>query len=120
MVNTYHGLISIFDLCICFTYSTEQALLTSISSVGCHRLTVTNDNTKPTARLVVTGEIVLITEDGKETHLSNAGDTVVQKGGMHAWRNPSSDKWARWVTVLIAAEPAVVNGSVLKPAFVHD
>jgi hypothetical protein len=70
--------------------------------------------------ILVTGEITLITEDEKETHLTNAGDTVVQKGGMHAWRNPSPDKWARWVTVLIAAEPAVVHGNALKPAFVHD
>lgn len=68
----------------------------------------------------VTGEIVLITEDGKETHLANAGDTIVQKGTMHAWRNPSEDKWARWVTVLIAAEPAMVNGSALEPAFSDD
>ncbi|KAG6842238.1 hypothetical protein C0991_000208 [Blastosporella zonata] len=62
------------------------------------------------------GELILITEDGTETHLKNPGDTVVQKGTMHAWRNPS-DNWTRWVTVLIAAEPAIVDGEPLAPAF---
>jgi len=57
---------------------------------------------------------VLITEDGKETHLKNPGDTVIQKGAMHAWRNPSNE-WARWVSILIAAEPAIVNGQALGP-----
>ncbi|KAF4572951.1 hypothetical protein EYR40_003962 [Pleurotus pulmonarius] len=66
--------------------------------------------------ILVEGEIVLITEDGAETHLRNPGDTVVQKGTMHAWRNPGAS-WARWVSVLISAEPAVVNGRVLHPEF---
>ncbi|KAF8960996.1 hypothetical protein BDZ97DRAFT_1266279 [Flammula alnicola] len=39
--------------------------------------------------ILVSGELVLICEDGTEKHLKNAGDTVVQKGTMHAWRNPS-------------------------------
>ena len=67
-------------------------------------------------RPLVEGEIVLITEDGAETHLRNPGDTVVQKGTMHAWRNPGAS-WARWVSVLISAEPSVVNGRVLHPEF---
>ncbi|TFK41198.1 hypothetical protein BDQ12DRAFT_720891 [Crucibulum laeve] len=62
-------------------------------------------------------ELILITEDGVEKHLKNPGDTVVQKGALHAWRNPSSRKWTRWVTVLIAAEPAIVNGEPLSPQF---
>lgn len=53
-----------------------------------------------------------------EKHLKNPGDTVVQKGTLHAWRNPSKG-WARWVTVLIAAEPAIVNGEALCPEFIH-
>lgn len=60
----------------------------------------------------------MITEDGVEKHLKNPGDTVVQKGTLHAWRNPSKG-WARWVTVLIAAEPAIVNGEALCPEFIH-
>lgn len=66
--------------------------------------------------LSVQGELVLITEDGTEKHLKNPGDTVIQKGTMHAWRNPT-DKWTRWITVLIAAEPSIFNGEPLEPAF---
>ena len=69
-----------------------------------------------TPSCTVQGEVVLINEDGTEKHLKNPGDTVVQKGTLHAWRNPSS-VWTRWITVLIAAEPAVVNGKPLDPAF---
>jgi quercetin dioxygenase-like cupin family protein len=36
--------------------------------------------------ILVSGEVVLILEDGTEKHLRNPGDTVVQKGTMHAWR----------------------------------
>lgn len=32
---------------------------------------------------------------------------------MHAWKNPGPG-WARWITVLIAAEPAVVGGKTLE------
>lgn len=68
--------------------------------------------------LAVSGEVILIMEDGTEKHLKNPGDTVVQKGTLHAWRNPSR-RWARWLTVLIAAEPAIVLGEPLQPDFQH-
>ena len=65
---------------------------------------------------VVLGEVVLVLEDGSERHLRNPGDTVIQKGTMHAWRNPSQ-KWARWISILIAAEPAEAGGGPLRPEF---
>ena len=37
---------------------------------------------------------------------------------MHAWKNPSTSSWARLASVLIAAEPAVVDEKVLGPAFI--
>lgn len=52
-------------------------------------------------------------EDGGERHLTNAGDTVIQKGTMHAWRNPGKT-WARWATVVVDATPPVVNGETLR------
>ncbi|KIL70867.1 hypothetical protein M378DRAFT_67085 [Amanita muscaria Koide BX008] len=67
--------------------------------------------------VLVFGELILITEDGAEKHLS-PGDVVVQKGTIHAWKNPSSTTWARLVSVLIPAEPAVVQGKPLDPAFI--
>ncbi|PPR05695.1 hypothetical protein CVT26_008936 [Gymnopilus dilepis] len=65
----------------------------------------------------ILGEVILINEDGTEKLLKNPGDVVIQKGTMHAWRNPSQDQWARWVTVLIAADPVVINGKQLGPEF---
>lgn len=59
------------------------------------------------------GELVLIMDDGSETHLKNPGDTVIQKGTMHAWRNPSAS-WARWMCAVIAAEPVVVEGEIFE------
>jgi quercetin dioxygenase-like cupin family protein len=40
--------------------------------------------------LVVSGEVWLELDDGKEVHL-RAGDTVVQNGTRHAWRNKSTE-----------------------------
>jgi mannose-6-phosphate isomerase-like protein (cupin superfamily) len=39
---------------------------------------------------IVSGEVWLELDDGKEVHL-RAGDTVVQNGTRHAWRNKSSE-----------------------------
>ncbi|EIM92512.1 uncharacterized protein STEHIDRAFT_164777 [Stereum hirsutum FP-91666 SS1] len=63
--------------------------------------------------ILLQGEVVLIMEDGEERHLTNAGDTVIQKATMHAWRNPGKT-WARWATVVVDAVPPVVNGETLQ------
>jgi len=61
----------------------------------------------------VYGEVILIMENGEEYHLKNPGDTVVQKGTLHAWKNPINT-WTRWVTFVIDAEPAAgVDGQPL-------
>jgi len=65
--------------------------------------------------ILVEGEVVLLLEDGTEKHLKNPGDTVIMKGGLHAWRNPSKDKTVRWITVLLSAEPVIVGSTVLAP-----
>ncbi|KAF9040581.1 hypothetical protein BJ165DRAFT_308397 [Panaeolus papilionaceus] len=67
--------------------------------------------------ILVAGELILILDDGNEVHLKNPGDVAIQKGTMHAWKNPSS-QWARWITVLVDAKPAQVNGTALQPDFV--
>ncbi|KAJ8083871.1 hypothetical protein PM082_002637 [Marasmius tenuissimus] len=66
--------------------------------------------------ILIEGEIVLVMEDGSETHLKNVGDVVVMKGALHAWKNPSSTKWCRLTSILIDAEPVVVHGKPLEPA----
>jgi len=68
--------------------------------------------------MIVSGELILIMEDGSETHLKTPGDTVIQKGSLHAWRNPSSTEWTRYISVLVSADPAVVNGVALPAELV--
>ncbi|KAE8445867.1 hypothetical protein EG329_012790 [Mollisiaceae sp. DMI_Dod_QoI] len=54
--------------------------------------------------IVLEGEVELIL-DGGERKILRRGDSCVQRGTMHAWRNPSqSGKWARMVFVLVGAE----------------
>jgi quercetin dioxygenase-like cupin family protein len=53
--------------------------------------------------VVVSGEVVFITETG-ETRL-RAGDVLVDRGSMHAWRN-DNDRPCRIMTVLCPAHPA--------------
>jgi len=62
--------------------------------------------------LTVSGEVVLVFPDGTETHLKNPGDTVVQRGTNHGWKNPGKS-WTRWMTFVIDAAPAIVNGREL-------
>lgn len=68
----------------------------------------------------VAGELILIMEDGSETYLHTPGDTVVQRGTLHAWRNPSATNYTRWVSILMPAEPAVVKGERLMPLFIEN
>ncbi|KAF7310875.1 Cupin-2 domain-containing protein [Mycena chlorophos] len=63
--------------------------------------------------ILLEGELELIMEDGSRTHLKAPGDSVVMRGGMHAWRNPSDSVWTRWTTVIIPAEPVVVADRIL-------
>jgi len=63
--------------------------------------------------ILITGKLILITEDGEEKLVENPGDVVVQKGNMHAWRNPGPG-WTRWVSVLVDAKPAHIDGTPLE------
>ncbi|KAI0778251.1 hypothetical protein BD413DRAFT_103363 [Trametes elegans] len=65
--------------------------------------------------ILISGKLILVMEDGSETLFDNPGDVVVQRGTIHAWRNPGPE-WTRWITVAIDAKPAVVNGQELPLA----
>jgi hypothetical protein len=52
--------------------------------------------------VVISGEVWLELDDGKEIHLV-AGDSVVQNGTRHAWHNRTSDPAVIFVTLLGAA-----------------
>jgi quercetin dioxygenase-like cupin family protein len=62
---------------------------------------------------VVSGRAVHVLEDGSEQEVG-PGDTVVQRGTHHRWENRTND-WARWISVLIYANPVVVGGKELGP-----
>jgi len=63
--------------------------------------------------ILLSGRLVLILDDDVRTEIK-PGDVVVQRGTLHAWHNPSTTEWARWVGVLIDAAPAKVNGADLE------
>ena len=54
--------------------------------------------------IVISGEVWLELDEGQEVHLK-AGDTIIQNGTRHAWRNRSSEPCVLAVA-LIGAEPA--------------
>lgn len=54
--------------------------------------------------IVLEGEIELVLDSG-ETKVLRRGDSCVQRGTMHAWRNVSEGgKWGRMVFVLVGAD----------------
>ncbi len=62
--------------------------------------------------IVMSGTIELELDDGAFT-LIHAGGIIVQRGTIHAWRNPSADEIARVAFVLLDATPATANGERL-------
>ncbi|KAF2218263.1 hypothetical protein BDZ85DRAFT_270693 [Elsinoe ampelina] len=63
--------------------------------------------------VVLEGACELVLDSG-ETRLMKRGDTSVQRGTNHAWRNASDKEWCRMLYVVIGAEAAVVNGKKLE------
>ena len=59
--------------------------------------------------IVLSGTVELELDDGAVTRIE-PGSIVVQRGTMHAWRNPSSDTVARVAFVLLDATAATVDG----------
>jgi len=62
--------------------------------------------------VVLSGTVELELDDGAVT-LLQPGDIVVQRGTIHAWRNPSRDEAARILFVLTEATPRRVDGQPL-------
>lgn len=59
--------------------------------------------------VILSGAVELELDDGAVT-LLGPGDVVVQRGTIHAWRNPSRDERARILFVLTEAVPRLVDG----------
>ncbi len=62
--------------------------------------------------IVLTGTVELELDDGEAT-LLGPGDVVIQRGTMHAWRNPDLQQTARIIFVLTEATARTVDGSPL-------
>lgn len=62
--------------------------------------------------IVIAGQLELVLDSG-ETRILGPGDICVQRGTMHAWKNPSDTTWARVVFVLVPSKPLEVNGQKL-------
>jgi len=83
------------------------------------RTTPTHRTNSVDYNILICGEVVhRVDADGEESYLKTPGDTLVQRGTLHSWRNPSETVWARWVTVVVAAEAAVVEGKALEEAWI--
>ena len=63
--------------------------------------------------VVLEGEVELVLDSG-ETELLKRGDITIQRGTNHAWRNPSTTRWARMLYVLQEAQPLQFNGRTLE------
>ncbi|KAJ6509095.1 hypothetical protein DFH09DRAFT_999954 [Mycena vulgaris] len=65
--------------------------------------------------IVFRGTVTLELEEGERVIL-NEGDTVVQRGTMHTWRNETTE-WAKVYFVMLGAKPIEINGQTLKDEF---
>ncbi|KAJ7716216.1 hypothetical protein DFH07DRAFT_862359 [Mycena maculata] len=65
--------------------------------------------------IVAKGSVTLELEEGQRIIL-NEGDTVVQRGTMHTWRNETTE-WARVYFVMLGAKPVEIDGRALAEEF---
>lgn len=63
--------------------------------------------------VVIEGEVQLVLDSG-ETRVLKRGDTAIQRGTMHAWKNMSQTNWARMMYVLQESKPIEIAGEALK------
>ncbi|KAK7969596.1 hypothetical protein PG988_008669 [Apiospora saccharicola] len=62
--------------------------------------------------VVLEGEVELVLDSG-EVRRMGRGDLAVQRGTMHAWRNPSETEWCRMLYFLQECEPVHAGGRQL-------
>jgi len=62
--------------------------------------------------VVLEGEIICELDSGETRHMKR-GDVCIQRGTMHAWRNPSETEWCRMLFVLQPCQPIEIGGKKL-------
>ncbi|KAJ9604713.1 hypothetical protein H2200_010827 [Cladophialophora chaetospira] len=62
--------------------------------------------------VVLEGEFELILDSG-EVRTMRRGDTAIQRGTIHAWRNTSKTAWGRMLYVLQESKPVEISGKKL-------
>ncbi|KAK0742904.1 hypothetical protein B0T18DRAFT_439024 [Schizothecium vesticola] len=62
--------------------------------------------------IVIFGSMEAIMDSG-ETRMLRAGDVIVQRNTLHAWRNPSETEWARVVFVIQGTHPTIIGDKVM-------
>jgi quercetin dioxygenase-like cupin family protein len=62
--------------------------------------------------ILLEGEVECILDSG-EVRALRRGDVVVQRGTMHAWRNPNEKEWCRMVFVLLPCRELELGGKKL-------
>lgn len=69
--------------------------------------------------VVIEGEVDLVLDSGEVRHMKR-GDIAIQRGTMHAWRNPSKTEWARVLFVLQESQPLQLeDGKTLGEDYGH-
>jgi quercetin dioxygenase-like cupin family protein len=63
--------------------------------------------------VVLEGQLELVLPGGATVALG-PGDTVVQRGADHAWRNPSTDTRCRFVVCMIESQALTIRGKTLR------
>ena len=63
---------------------------------------------------LISGRLEMVMDGGVVVTLT-PGDTVVQRGTSHVWRNPSSDTPARILVCMIESLPIFIDGQELQP-----
>ncbi|KIW87173.1 uncharacterized protein Z519_12284 [Cladophialophora bantiana CBS 173.52] len=68
---------------------------------------------------VIEGRVELLLDSG-ESQVLESGDAIIQRATMHRWKNPSSDKPARFVAVVIDMRAHEVNGKLLEQEYLRS
>lgn len=68
--------------------------------------------------VVVSGSVIMTTDESSPRVVLREGDALVQQGTMHSWCN-EPENWARLISVMLPARPVVVDREELQSVWTH-